>query len=514
MLPLLLGLLGICWQLMRKEEGKKQFWVVFTLFFMTGIAIVIYLNQTPFQPRERDYAYAGSFYAFCIWIGFGVMFFYELFERLTKTQIGKSAIAVIFTILCLGVPALMAQQNWDDHDRSGRTMARDFGLNYLNSCDEQAILFSNGDNDTFPLWYCQEVEEERTDVRVCNLSYLSTDWYIDQMKREAYESQPLPISWEKTDYQAGNLDVSRVYDDDMFKDGAIELNQMLSLIRDKRLIDESGIGNVPCSLLYMPLDSADLLRRGIITEKDLANLDKQLFIKLRGSLSKAQLMFLEMLNTANWERPIYVCATVGEEFYPALQNNMVLEGLAYRVVPTTGNRDRVNTDKMYDNMMNKFLYGNIKDPHTYLDEQHQRMARTMRIMMGQLGQALIQENKLDSARAIADRAMLEIPLSKVPDGYSASLIAEIYYGIGDIAKAQEINRVIYAHCVENIQWFLKMPTALRRAISSEMSMRQNFGLIQNLLIAARDHQDTEFQKELEATFNEYLPIVQAMEQNN
>ena len=207
-LPLILGLLGIVWQLMQKRKGVENFFLVFVLFFMTGLAIVLYLNQKPYEPRERDYAYAGSFYAFCIWLGMGVMMIYDLLNRVMS----KTPSSIIASVLCLGVPALMAAENWDDHDRSGRFSARDFGANYLNSTQPNAIIFSNGDNDTFPLWYNQEVEGERTDVRVCNLSYLQTDWYIEQMKREAYESQPLPISWEIKDYRTGNLHVSRVTD--------------------------------------------------------------------------------------------------------------------------------------------------------------------------------------------------------------------------------------------------------------------------------------------------------------
>lgn len=511
MLPLLLGLLGICWQLSRKGEGRKQFWVVFTLFFMTGIAIVLYLNQTPYQPRERDYAYAGSFYAFSIWIGFGVMCLYDMLERVTRSQAGKGAIALVLSVLCLGVPALMAQQNWDDHDRSGRTVARDFGYDYLQSCDEQAILFSNGDNDTFPLWYNVEVEENRSDVRVCNLSYLNTDWYADQMKREAYKSQPLPISWDRKDYREGKLDVSRVYDDPRLNGAALDLGAMLDLIRDPRLIDESGIGNVPSSTVYIPLDKADLLARGIIQPEDTALVPAQLFIKLRGSLSKSQLMFLEMLHTNNWQRPMYICATVGEEFYPALQNNMVLEGLAYRIVPTQGKRDRVNTEKMYDNMMNKFLYGNIKDPHTYIDEQHNRMGRTMRLMMAQLAQALADEGKNDSARAVVTRALDEIPLYNVPVDYSVSLLAEVCYQTGDTARARELNTALMNECLARLEWNESLEMGLRRVVSTDYSMRQNLGLINNLLIIARQHNDHEMEAKLSPIFDKYLPYVQAME---
>ena len=193
MLPLLLGLLGLCYQVSAGKKGIQGFWITFMLFFMTGIAIVLYLNQTPYQPRERDYAYAGSFYAFCIWIGFGVIALVRMLQSYAKLP--STAAAAVASITALLVPIQMAGQNWDDHDRSGRYVCRDFGANYLESCEPNAILFTNGDNDTFPLWYAQEVEGIRTDVRVCNTSYLQTDWYADQMKKQAYESEPLPISW-------------------------------------------------------------------------------------------------------------------------------------------------------------------------------------------------------------------------------------------------------------------------------------------------------------------------------
>ena len=501
MLPLLLGLLGIAWQLCNKKQGNLQFWLVFVLFFMTGLAIVMYLNQTPYQPRERDYAYAASFYAFSIWIGLGVMFFYSLIKKFMP----KPLAAIIVTICCLGVPALMAQQNWDDHDRSNRRVARDFGLNYLNSCAPNSIIFSNGDNDTFPLWYNQEVEENRTDIRVCNLSYLNTDWYIDQMKREAYTSAPLPISWEKKDYVSGHLDVCRVSDHNQFKNG-MELGQALDLVRDPRTIDENGIGNFFSSTMILPVDKQKAIETGTVAAKDSAKIADQMYIKLNRSVGKAQLMVLEMLNSNNWERPMYVAATVGSEYYPALQEYMQLEGLAYRIVPVKGQRERVNTEAMYDNMMNKFVWGNIADPNVYLDEQHIRMARTMRMMFGQLAAALIEEGQNEKALEVLDKCMEVIPTTSVPADYSTAMLAEYYYELGQTEKADALIRPLLDDCITKIEWVKSLKSKHSKAVSQELSIRQNVGLIQNMWMTARNY-DSELSTELEENLQKYYPLV-------
>ena len=500
MLPLLLGVLGIAWQLCNKKEGNLQFWIVFTLFFMTGIAIVMYLNQTPYQPRERDYAYAGSFYAFSIWIGLGVMFLYSL----TKKIMPKPLAAIIVTLLGLGVPALMAQQNWDDHNRSNRRVARDFGLNYLNSCEKNAIIFSNGDNDTFPLWYNQEVEENRTDMRVCNLSYLNTDWYIDQMRREAYSSAPLPISWDKKDYAAGHLEACRVDDHPQFANG-MELGQALDLVRDPKIIDKNGIGRFFSSTLILPVDKEQVLKTGTVEDKDADKIAEQINIKLKRTVGKAQLMILEMLNTNNWERPIYVAATVGSEYYPALQEYMQLEGLAYRIVPVKGKVERVNTEKMYDNMMNKFVWGNMADPNVYLDEQHIRMARTMRMMFAQLAEALIDEEDNERAEKVLNKCLEVIPTKTVPADYSIAMIAGYYYELGQIEKADNLVRPILDDCIARIEWANSLKPSFRKALSHDMSIRQNVGLIQNLWMSARNY-NSGLTTELEENLQKYYPL--------
>lgn len=494
MLPLLLGILGIFWQLMNKRRGAEQFWIVFTLFFMTGIAIVIYLNQTPLQPRERDYAYAGSFYAFAIWIGLGVMFLFDLLNRFSP----KVVSAIVATLVSMGVPVLMAQQNWDDHDRSNRTLARDMGWNYLNSCDENAILFSNGDNDTFPLWYNQEVEENRTDVRVCNLSYLNTDWYIDQMKREAYKSAPLPISWERKDYIEGNLDVCRVADAK-----AVPLRGALRVLRDRN-IDENGIGTYASQNLYLKIDKDQVLATNTVKDSDTSNICDVMNITIGRSISKSQTMFLEMLSTNNWERPMYVCATVGSEFYPAIQKYMQLEGLAYRIVPTNYGHETVNTEKMYDNMMNKFLWGNVNDPKVYLDEQHLRMCRTLRMMFIQLAESLVKEGQNEKALAVLEKEETVLPFNCVPYDYSCASIAQLYYQLGKKDKGDKILNDLYDDCMQRINWISNLKPKQRLAISNENGIGNALGILQSIYLNIRQY-NSEMGEKAKNAFEQALP---------
>ena len=503
MLPLLLGLLGIAWQLLSKKRGTQQFWVVMALFFMTGLAIVMYLNQTPLQPRERDYAYAGSFYAFSIWIGLGVMMLYSLAERFMP----KTVAAVVVSLLSLGVPTLMACENWDDHDRSNRTMARDFGLNYLNTCDENAVIFSNGDNDTFPLWFNQEVEGNRTDMRVCNLSYLNTDWYIDQMRRGAYESKPLPINWEKKDYVSGHLDVSRVIDHPQVQ-SPLNINTAFDLLRNERFIEDGGIGNLVCSTLSIPVDKAKVIATGTVAEKDSAQIVDNMIVKVRGrSITKSQLMVLEMLRSNNWERPIYVASTVGDEYYPALQDYMVLEGLAYRIVPTRGARDRVNTEKMYDNMMNRFVYGDLGNPRVYLDEQHLRMARTMRFMFSHLTRALIREGQTDKARAAVEKSLEVLPVTTIPYDYAIADMVKNCYSLDMNELGDSLVRGVTAEMLNRLEWYASLPADLRTRVSNEMQPRQSVGIIQNMWLEIRNTSNP-LADELESYIEKYYHFVQ------
>ena len=443
-MPLLLGLIGLFWQAFRGKRGIRQFWVVAFLFFMTGLAIVIYLNQTPVQPRERDYAYAGSFYAYAIWCGIGVAAVIDLLNKYLKLH--GTLVSSIAALLCLLVPVQMVSQTWDDHDRSGRYTCRDFGQNYLMTLQDAGapILFTNGDNDTFPLWYNQDVEGVRTDARVCNLSYLQTDWYIDQMKRPAYNSPAVPISWPRLDYCSGTNEYVEVKPSlkqqilDFYKqnpaaaraqfgDNPFEVkNIMRYWVRSKN----PDLQIIPTDTLYVTIDKAAVKRSGMMMASD--TIPDRMVISLAGknALYKGDLMMLEMISQCNWTRPVYVALTVGQENYMNLGDNFVQEGLANRITPFTTNAHgakNFDTEKTYRNMMTRYKYGGLSRPGLYLDETVTRMCYTHRRLFGQLALQLIGEGKKDKALKVLQKAAKEIPTYNVPMNYMS--------GGTDIAKA-------------------------------------------------------------------------------
>ncbi len=486
MLPLLLGLIGLFYQAFSGQKGIESFWVTFFLFFMTGLAIVIYLNQTPYQPRERDYAYAGSFYAFAIWIGMGVLGIYSIIKKYLLKDRDNSIVALATAILCLFVPVQMAAQNWDDHDRSGRYAARDFGKNYLSCVEENGIIFTNGDNDTFPLWYVQETEGYRTDVRVCNLSYLQTDWYIDQMKSQAYESTPLPIEMDRSRYGNGKLSyayvLDRGYGYDMELDKA--MNYLISEDKDNKYIPEYGISidHIPNSNLYIDVDSAAVADKipadlkGYATDRidiELANND---------ALMLNQLSVLSMLNSIakdNWERPIYYAVTVGPDMYLNLDKHFVKVGLAYRILPVLNNDTEsdglVDTETMYDNMMNKFEWGGVDNPNVYLDETVRKMTYTMRMLFIDLAEALIMEEKYDMALNVLDKMMEKIPASATKHDYLSIQPAMAYYSLGETEKGKALLTEIADNSMEYMSWFRSLEYNKLRSISQEY-LRQEYTL--------------------------------------
>ena len=396
-LPLLLGLVGMLWQWRKGRKGKQQFLVVMLLFVMTGLAIVVYLNQTPLQPRERDYAYAGSFYAFAIWIGMGV----GMISEKVKVKSGKYAtiMAVLSAIACLLVPIQMVTQTWDDHDRSGRYTCRDFGANYLNSMqrEEHPIILTNGDNDTFPLWYNHEVEGVRTDTRVVNMEYLQTDWYIDQMKRPAYESPALPISFHHEDYKEGRME-------------------------------------------YVPIET-DSIAIGSAT----------ISLKGKKGLFKNELMVLDMLLQANWERPIYMSISMGSDILPFLRNHLVLEGLAYRISPTATNQ-KIDVERLYDNIMHRFRYGGLNTKGIYVDEDVKRMANTHQLIMGVLIDSLLQHGDLKRALSVCHKWQKEMPQENVPYTEYALSMARCYYMAHQPEQGDEIVSSLLRRSDEWISW--------------------------------------------------------------
>ena len=493
-MPLILGLLGLFWQAWytRKRKvgektiddpiGIRQFWVVFFLFFMTGLAIVIYLNQTPMQPRERDYAYAGSFYAFAIWCGMGVAAIIDWLNRKMKKE--NLIIATIVTIATILVPIQMASQTWDDHDRSDRYCCRDFGQNYLMTLQEKGnpIIFTNGDNDTFPLWYNQDTESVRTDARVCNLSYLQTDWYIDQMVRPAYDSPSLPITWNRLEYCAGTNEyvqidpslksqVLELYKDSpeeakkQFGDEPFELKNVLkywvrSTVKDFHVI--------PTDTVYVTIDKEAVKRSGMMMAADSIPDKMVISLKGKGALYKGDLMMLELIANANWERPIYVATTVGQENYMNLGEHFVQEGLANRItpfrthftdergnlVPMPGTTD-FDTEKVYDNVMNKYKYGNVRQEGIYLDETVTRMCYTHRRLLATLAVNLLDEGKTEQAKKVLDKCEQELPAYNVPHDYACGSIdlARAYNRTGQKQKAQQLVDLLWKKSQQYLQWY-------------------------------------------------------------
>ena len=476
-LPLILGLMGLLWQLFRNDEqnnrlGEKQFGIVFFLFFMTGLAIVIYLNQTPMQPRERDYAYAGSFYAFAIWTGMGVAAVAEWLRRVLKHDVA----CAVLSCLCLLVPIQMASQTWDDHDRSGRYTCRDFGMNYLNTLDQTRapIIFTNGDNDTFPLWYCQETEGIRTDARVCNLSYLQTDWYIDQMKRPAYDSPAVPIHWKRIEYVAGTREGTSVRPGTLeqvieyYKDQPETLKEMVgenpyelkNIIEHWVLNPNPDLRIIPTDSIVITIDKEAVKRSGMMIAADSIPDVMHLSLKGKRAVYKSEMMMYEMLAQCNWERPLYVAITVGKDNYGNLGDYFVREGLADRITPfnTKKSGRTVDTEKMYDNLMNRFRYGGLDNPDFYIDETISRMSYTHRRIFSQLATQLLREGKKEKAQNLLRRAEEVLPPTTLPHTFAGGSLdlARAWIQVDNKKQAEAIALPAAKNACEYIDWYLSL----------------------------------------------------------
>ena len=473
-LPLLLGLLGLFWQAFKGQRGIQQFWVVFFLFFMTGLAIVMYLNQTPSQPRERDYAYAGSFYAFAIWIGLGAMALGDWLNKLVKNK--PLPVSVGVSALSLLVPIQMVSQTWDDHDRSGRYACRDFGLNYLNTLpeDNMPIIFTNGDNDTFPLWYAQEVEGKRTDARVCNLSYLQTDWYTDQMKRQAYESAPLPIAWSRYEYvdnRGKGFDYFEVKPEMRSELDAIKQRTGVNTYDLKYIIDhyvrgriaKGQPGVIPTDSVMVPVNKQAVIAQGTTLLGGKDSIPDYITIHFGNSVTKSQMMVYEMVARNDWKRPIYMSVTLGGDLtnsnYAGLGDYLVLEGLAYRLTPFRHARAAdgrpnlvIDSEKMYDNMMNRFKYGNVAAKNIYLDETVMRMCSTHRNMFILLVKQLLNEGKTDKARKALEKCKQVLPPENIPyDDYDTDVVTA-WLGVGNTKEASRVALAIFGAAHDYLNW--------------------------------------------------------------
>lgn len=462
-LPLILGLFGAWYHFNKKQKYAS---IVALLFFFTGLAIVLYLNQTPSQPRERDYAYAGSFYAFTIWIGFAVFAINDLIKKYISPRIAS---VVATTICLLAGPILMANEEWDDHDRSHKITAHDLAKNYLNSCAPNAILFTYGDNDTYPLWYIQEVENFRPDIRIVNLSLFDTDWYINQLRRPFNSSAPLPITMQPSQYVSGVRDV--VFYQDYNLKGAQQLKDVFEFITsdnpDAKVEYQSGKKDnfLPTKNLTLAVDSNVLLATNTLSKKDLKNAVKSLDWTITGNyISKGQIAFLDILLHNNWKRPIYFAFTVPNSNFMGLDNYLFNEGFALRLIPKTrnelkensplGKTDVVNTAKMYQNIMHNFDWGNLKNA-PYLDPESSKMVYLSVGKFTELAKNLVNEGKLNQAKKVIDYCFEVLPITTTYDSHFALSkyeLIDIMYQLGMNKQANDLLKQTVALIDEDLSY--------------------------------------------------------------
>jgi hypothetical protein len=515
LLPFLLGMIGLFYQFNR---DNKNWGIILLLFAMTGFAIVFYLNQYPNQPRERDYAYAGSFYFYAVWIGLGVL---ALFDGISKLIGEKFAGPAAGALCLLAVPALMGMQNWDDHDRSGRYLARDVAFNYLNSCAPKAILFTNGDNDTFPLWYAQEVENKRTDVRVCNLMLLNTDWYISQMKSKTYQSDPLPVTLSQSKYYDGIN--NQIFIVEKTKD-PVDIATVIDWVKSdnkgtKVQVSTSEILDIiPTRTIRIPVDRSKVIASGTVKPQDSAKIVPYIDIKLKGnSILKSQLIVLDIIAHNNWERPVYFVTGYHNDAF-GLEEYFQLEGLAYRLVPIKSQNKswldygRIDTDILYDNMMKKFVWGGAKEKGVNIDYNHKRTLIVVKARMNyaRLAKTLIQEGKNEKAIEVLDYCMETLPIDKLSyDPYVADVI-EAYFAAGGTEKALEMSKAMTDFYYEHLDYYLKQNQYIIRSAEFEIQTAiQYTSRVANACKAnGKPEMAEEINKKLEGYYTSYVKTIQ------
>lgn len=503
-LPLLLGLAGAIYSFNNKP---KEFTIVGLLFFLTGIAIVLYLNQTPYQPRERDYAYAGSFYAFAIWIGLGTIALFRWIEKYVPAK-GGMALAIL---LSAPVPYLLATENWKDHDRSGRYLARDFAYNHLITCAPNSILFTNGDNDTFPLWYIQEVEEVRTDVRVACLPLMSTDWYGIQMQRRAYESAPLPISMPSEKFVQGTRDYLPIYEK---INKAASVAQVMDFVEDDSKSTKVRVGNntlmdfIPTRDVYIDIDSAQAMKNNAVWPEDAGKMEKRISWKLtKNYILKNEMFILDMLSDYDWSRPFYY-SSLGIREMMGLDDYFVTEGYTKRFTPINQRKHGTGYDtrKMYDNLMHKYRYGRMNEDDVHLCHHHLRNIKVvgLREMFSNLAYELVREGKRDSAVEVLDKCMDLMQHPKVPYDFYCNSIADAYYRAGAKEKASALVDDYVNVCIQEIRFFTSLTGNMRASVRGEE--QRSMAIAGRLMQLARMHGDTELADDIEQRLNVYVAL--------
>jgi hypothetical protein len=452
MLPLLLGLLGAFFHY---KKNTKDFWVVALLFFMTGIAIVLYLNQTPYQPRERDYAYVGSFYAFSIWIGFGVSAISSFFNTVLKRKAYIPAV-----LISMAVPVLLIAENYNDHDRSGRYIVSNLGKNYLNTCAPNSILFTYGDNDTFPLWYAQDVENVRTDVRICNVTLLNSAWYINQMKQKVYDSAPVPGSMGPDKYEYDKRNVVLVRND---IEKPLELSRLmqLALSDNKRAQlqtrDGSWYNYFPTSKFKITVDKQQVIKTNTVRKEQINQIADSVIIEYNGNyITKSDLAILDILANNNWERPIYFDMSVVETTNLSLKPYLQNEGFAYRFVPLLN--QKVNTEKLYQNMMHQYQWGNIGSPDIFIGENLRKTIHSANIKPNfyLLAYSLVADNQHEKALESADKLYDILPFERYNTNQTDLGLASVYYQLQKHEKADRLVEALAGDRLNNISFYLSL----------------------------------------------------------
>ncbi|MCJ8164021.1 DUF2723 domain-containing protein [Pontibacter sp. E15-1] len=502
MLPLLIGILGLIYQV---RKAERDAFVIGLLFFFTGIAIAIYLNQPPVEPRERDYTFAGSFYAFSIWIGLGVMGLADLLSKGLKNTQTRGAVA---TLIGLAVPGIMAAEGWDDHDRSERYQSVDSAKNLLDSCAPNAILFTNGDNDTFPLWYAQEVEGYRTDVRVAVLSYLNTDWYIDQMKRPSYKSEPWPLTLENANYRQGTNDFLPYVERPQVAAG-INLDQYIALIKENHpaLQVQYGQGTtlltMPTKNFFLDVDKAKVLQMGFVAKDKQDEVESQMKWTINKSmLEKKHLIMLDLLATNDWMRPIYFSTTVNSADFMGLADHFQLEGLAYRVVPVKSTekdeQGYVDKELMYENMMKKFQFRNFDNPDIFYDENYYRFSANARDKFARLASAYLAEGNTARAKEIVDYCFEKLPGKSVPYDYYTPQFIPIYDALGEQEKAEQLLDEMAKDSQQALDYYFA------KGALFDTEIQTNMVILQQLIGAAEELGMQDRASELQQQFMQYL----------
>lgn len=502
-LPLLFGLIGMFYQYNKGKRGKETFAVTMLLFVLTGIAIVVYLNQTPFQPRERDYAYAGSFYAFAIWIGLSVLALYSGISKVVKGAPGAILVTVAGLVL---VPGILASQNWDDHDRSGRYMTRDYAINYLESCAQNAILFTYGDNDTFPLWYVQEVEGVRPDIKIINIGYLGMDWYVHQQTFATNDAPPVPFSFDRDKYYMGRMDA--ILFQERIKE-SVELSEAMDFlgnddVRTKVKVNTGDmIDFLPTRQFHITIDKDKVLETGTVKPKDADEIVDRVSFRIgKSMIGKSEMAVLNMIAANNWERPIYIDHSLVYTGNIYFLDYLQFEGLAYRFVPIRTprqgiNTGRIDTEILYENVMNKFVWGNVNDPDIHMDEYNRKQINIMqaRYMFARLAEALNNDGEKEKAIEVIDRMFELFPNEIIPYTFDSFPAIEQYYRAGANEKANEIVRIMAHNGLAMINYYTSLPNEFAASIQNEQSRQiTNF---RNLVIITRSYQQEELNKELD-----------------